>query len=104
MTGEAFTFVSPQEEDELRSIERAVGKALPRVSLPDFNYTAKPSERFEVPVGERLAAHRARRQQERANQRANEERRAAHAARESAAAPDSPRPRRRRRRGPPRSG
>ena len=83
LTGEAFTFVSPAEEGELKSIERAVGKALPRVTLPDFNYTAKPHERLEVPVGERLAAHRARRQQERSNRAANEERRAAHASRES---------------------
>ena len=97
MTGDAFTFVSAQEEDELKSIERAVGKALPRVTLPDFNYTAKPSERFEVPVGERLAAHRARRQHERANRTANEERRASHAARESS---PSSSPRRRRRRPP----
>src|SRR5213075_3175708 len=30
MTGEAYTFVSPQEEDELKAIERAIRKALPR--------------------------------------------------------------------------
>ena len=83
LTGEAFTFVSPQEEGELKAIERAIGRALPRVTLPDFNYGAKPEGRLEVPVGERMAAHRARRQQERANRAANEERRAAHAARES---------------------
>ena len=61
LTGEAFTLVSPQEEDNLRAIERAVGKALPRVTLPDFNYTAKQTERFEVPIAERLAKHRAQR-------------------------------------------
>jgi len=76
LTGEAFTFVSPQEEGDLKSIERAVGKALPRVTLPDFNYAAKPEGRLEVPLGERLAAHRAQRQKERSNQRANQERRA----------------------------
>jgi ATP-dependent RNA helicase RhlE len=65
MTGEAFTFVSPQEEDELRGIERAVGKALPRVTLPDFDYSAKPEGRLEKPLAERLAAHRMRRQDER---------------------------------------
>jgi ATP-dependent RNA helicase RhlE len=75
LTGEAFTFVSPQEEGDVKSIERAVGKALPRVTLPDFNYAAKPEGRLEVPLGERLAAHRARRSQERSNQRANEARR-----------------------------
>jgi ATP-dependent RNA helicase RhlE len=61
LTGEAFTLVSPQEEDDLRAIERAVGKALPRVTIPDFNYAAKQTERFEVPVAERMAKHRAQR-------------------------------------------
>jgi ATP-dependent RNA helicase RhlE len=63
LTGEAFTLVSPQEEDDLRAIERAVGKALPRVTIPDFNYAAKQTERFEVPVAERMAKHRAQRGQ-----------------------------------------
>jgi ATP-dependent RNA helicase RhlE len=43
-TGEAFTFVAPEEEGSLRSIERAIGKALPRVVLPDFDYRQKPVE------------------------------------------------------------
>ncbi len=59
-TGEAFTFVSQQEEGDLRDIERAVGRKLPRVLVPDFDYGARAAERFEVPVAERLAAHRAR--------------------------------------------
>jgi ATP-dependent RNA helicase RhlE len=37
-TGEAFTFVSPEEEAPLRAIERAIGRPLPRVMLPDFDY------------------------------------------------------------------
>ena len=65
MTGEAFTFVSPDEEAEFRLIERAVGKALPRVTLPDFDYAAKPEGRLEKPLAERLAEHRQRRQAER---------------------------------------
>ena len=40
-TGEAFTFASPDEEGELRAIERAIKKPLPRVTLPDFNYDAR---------------------------------------------------------------
>jgi len=75
LTGEAFTFVSPDEEGDLRSIERAVGKALPRVTLPDFDYAAKPTARFEVPVAERLAKLRSQRSEERARARAKEERR-----------------------------
>src|SRR6185503_3477561 len=74
LTGEAYTFVSPAEEGELKAIERAVGKALPRVTIPDFDYSARTTERFEVPIGERLAAHRARRHTERSNTRAREER------------------------------
>jgi ATP-dependent RNA helicase RhlE len=77
LTGEAFTFVAPDEEGELRSIERAVGKALPRITLPDFDYAAKTTTRFEVPVAERLAALRTQRAGERARARAKEERRAA---------------------------
>ena len=65
MTGDAFTFVSPQEEAELRAIEHAVGRALPRVTLPDFDYSAKPEGRLERPLAERLAEHSARRRDER---------------------------------------
>ena len=39
-TGSAFTFVSPEEESDLRGIEKAVGRRLPRVTMPDFDYTA----------------------------------------------------------------
>ena len=58
-TGDAFTFVSPDEDRELQDIERALGKRLPRVTLPEFDYAKKPSERLEIPIAERLAAHRA---------------------------------------------
>jgi ATP-dependent RNA helicase RhlE len=67
LTGQAFTFASPQEADELRGIERAIGKPLLRVTLPDFDYTAKPEGKLEIPIAERLAQHRARRANERAN-------------------------------------
>jgi ATP-dependent RNA helicase RhlE len=43
-TGEAFTFVAPEDEDALRTIERAIGKSLPRVLLPDFDYRQRPPE------------------------------------------------------------
>jgi ATP-dependent RNA helicase RhlE len=75
MTGEAFTFVSPEEEDELRSIERAIGRRLPRVTVPDFDYRARPSTQLEVPRGERIAAIRARKAEERARAKAKAERR-----------------------------
>jgi len=38
LTGEAFTFVSQQELAELRQIERAVQKSLPRLRLDGFDY------------------------------------------------------------------
>ena len=43
-TGEAFTFVAPEDEPGLRAIERAIGKPLPRVLLPEFDYRQKPPE------------------------------------------------------------
>ena len=58
-TGDAFTFVAPDEESDLRAIERILGKPLPRVTLPGFDYTRRPEGRLEIPVQQRLASHRA---------------------------------------------
>jgi ATP-dependent RNA helicase RhlE len=60
-TGDAFTFVSPDEETELRAIERAIGARLPRVTLPDFDYAQRVTEQLEIPLRDRLAAHRRQR-------------------------------------------
>jgi ATP-dependent RNA helicase RhlE len=60
-TGDAFTLVAPDEENDLRDIERAIGRPLPRVTLPGFDYARKPEERLEIPLNDRLAAHRAQR-------------------------------------------
>jgi len=65
-TGEAFTFVSPEEDTHVRDIERAIGRRLPRVSVPDFDYQAKPQQRLEVPLAQRIAEIRARKREERA--------------------------------------
>jgi ATP-dependent RNA helicase RhlE len=73
-TGDAFTFVSPEEESDLRAIEKALGRRLPRITVPGFDYSA-PAERFEIPVAERIAAIRARKAQDRARAKAKEERR-----------------------------
>ncbi len=80
LTGEAYTFVAPDEEGDLRAIERAIGKSLPRVTLPDFDYKARPQS-LEVPLKERIAAIRARTAEERARAKANVERRSGHQAR-----------------------
>ena len=74
-TGDAFTLVSPEEEGELRSIERALGKRLPRVIVPDFDYKARPATRFEVPLAERIAAIRAKKAEDRARSQAKAARR-----------------------------
>jgi ATP-dependent RNA helicase RhlE len=76
-TGDAFTFVAPDEETDLRAIERAIGRSLPRITLPDFDYHAKPQRTLEVPHAERIAAIRAQKAAERARARAKAERRGA---------------------------
>ena len=76
--GDAFTFVAPEEENDLRAIEKAIGKRLPRITLPDFDYAARPEGKFEVPIGERIAAIRARKADERARAKAKAERRGQH--------------------------
>jgi ATP-dependent RNA helicase RhlE len=75
-TGDAFTFVAPEEEGELRQIERAVGKRLPRVILPDFNYSARAEARLEIPLAERIAAIRAKKAEDRARAKIKADRKA----------------------------
>jgi ATP-dependent RNA helicase RhlE len=87
-TGDAFTFVAPDEEHDLRGIERVLGKRLLRVTVPGFDYAKRPEGRFEVPLQERIAAIRARRADERGRARANAERRGS-----GGAAPAMPAPR-----------
>jgi ATP-dependent RNA helicase RhlE len=58
-TGEAFTLVAPEEEVDVKRIERAIGAKLPRVRLDGFAYDAAPDAPLEVPIGERIAAIRA---------------------------------------------
>jgi ATP-dependent RNA helicase RhlE len=81
LTGDAFTFMAPAEEGDLRRIERAVGKGLPRVLLPDFNYKATPETRLEVPLAERIAKIKAKKTEDRVRAGINAERRAAAEAR-----------------------
>ena len=42
--GDAFTLMAPEEQRHLAGIERFVGRAVPRVLLPDFNYGLKPNQ------------------------------------------------------------
>ena len=100
LKGDAFTFVAPEEEADLRQIERAIGRRLPRVTVPEFDYQARSTERLEVPIAERIAAIRARKSEERARAREKAERRGGSSgprstgavASRNAAAPPRPQP------------
>jgi len=69
LVGDALTFASPADKPLVNAIERAVGRTLTRRRLEGFDYSAQPEGRFEVPVKERIAAHRARRTEERGRSR-----------------------------------
>jgi ATP-dependent RNA helicase RhlE len=74
LTGEAFTFVAPDEEGDLRAIERAVRTALPRVTVPEFDYRASAPQ-LEVSRGQRIAEIRQRKAEERERTKAKGSRR-----------------------------
>jgi ATP-dependent RNA helicase RhlE len=65
-TGDAFTFVSHEEEKLIRDIEQVLKKKIARRTVQDFNYNAKAGEALEIPLGERIAAIRERKRGERA--------------------------------------
>ncbi len=96
MTGEAFTFYSPEEEGDIRGIERAISKKLPRVTLEGFDYSAKPQQRFEVPLAERIAEIRKKKAEDRARSAAKAARRSASGARPEAPSRGPSKSRRRR--------
>ena len=90
LTGHAITFASPEDGKELAAIERAVGKRLPRRQLQGFDYAGQ-APKLEIPIQERIAAIRARKQDERARARAKAEAKAARTAGPHGGTP-SPRP------------
>jgi ATP-dependent RNA helicase RhlE len=62
LTGDALLFVSPEEENDVRGIERATGQRLPRLTLDGFDYTHRPTERLDHrPVQQRRSPIAARR-------------------------------------------
>jgi len=95
LTGEAYTLVSPSEEEELRAIEKAISKRLPRVTVPDFDYSAKVEARLEIPLAERIAVIRARKADDRARAAAKKGGRPSAPTR-TGTKPSSPRPAQRR--------
>ncbi len=66
--GDAFTFASPDEQSDLAAIERAIGRRLPRLTVPGFDYAAQ-GDRLEIPLAERIAAIRAKKAEDRARAR-----------------------------------
>ena len=46
--GDVFTLMSPEEQKNVAAIERLVGRAIPRILLPDFDYNMHPSEFHQV--------------------------------------------------------
>jgi ATP-dependent RNA helicase RhlE len=42
-TGDAFTLMSPEEDRDMKAIERFIGKAILRVTIPDFDYKKQPT-------------------------------------------------------------
>ena len=49
-TGDAFTLVTPEDNDMIRSLERIIGGSLRRETLPDFDYTvAAPPRHASAP-------------------------------------------------------
>lgn len=73
-TGDAFTFFSPEEDGEVKAIERAIKRQLPRIIVAGFDYSAKPQQRLEVPLADRIAAIRKKKSEDRARGKAKAER------------------------------
>ena len=89
-TGEAFTMVAPEDEADFGRIERAVGSKIPRVRLEGFAYGVAPDAPLEVPIGQRIAAIRAKKAEDRARSAAKSAKKT-----QNASASTSSRPRRR---------
>ena len=43
--GEALTLIAPEEENDFRGIEQILGRSVPRITFPDFNYRFEPPPR-----------------------------------------------------------
>jgi len=57
--GDAFTLMSPEEQKDVAAIERLLGRAIPRVLLPDFDYEMRPTELRATPAYDEGAGHTA---------------------------------------------
>ena len=66
--------------DVMDAIEGVYLRRLPPITVPGFDDSAAPAERFELPIAERIAAIRARKAGDRERAKAKVERRSAAAA------------------------
>ncbi len=48
-TGDAFTLVTPEDDDLIRTLEKIMGKPLPRRTMEDFDYKAPPPPKPAAP-------------------------------------------------------
>ncbi|MFI5370676.1 MAG: DEAD/DEAH box helicase [Candidatus Eisenbacteria bacterium] len=49
--GDAFTLMSPEEKKGIAAIERFLGQSIPRVQIPDFDYTRATDEKSHASAG-----------------------------------------------------
>ncbi len=56
-TGDAFTFVTPEDADTVRAIERVLGSAIERRKLEGFDYAARPQPSTHAHAGHHHQAH-----------------------------------------------
>jgi ATP-dependent RNA helicase RhlE len=75
-TGDAFTLMSPEEKGDVTAIERFLGRSIPRVLVPDFDYhrRAEPRESGRSGNGTRPARSGGRRAGRRGSQGRDEAR------------------------------
>ncbi len=74
-TGTALSLVAPDEQQDLKRIERAVKMEIPKRQLEGFNYDMAEGEALEVPRAQRIAEIRARKKADRERAKAKEARR-----------------------------
>lgn len=96
LTGEALTFVAPDEQQDFGRIERAVGTKIERVRVEGFEYDAKGAAPLEIPREERIRAMRKKRAEDRARAAEKKKRKSGTEAQKEGEGSKSSRPRRRR--------
>jgi ATP-dependent RNA helicase RhlE len=59
-TGDAFTLITPEDNDLIRTLEKIMGKPLPRRTMDDFDYKAAPPPKPATPFRKPRTASSAR--------------------------------------------